>query len=58
MGINCTIKQFPMVHSHSSQPTNELEVRQMLFVTQARIWVNLERVIITANEIQCMLESF
>jgi len=45
-----TIKQLSMVHSHSSQSTYKLEVGQMLFVAQAGVWVNLERVIITANK--------
>lgn len=44
-----TIEQLSMIHSHPGQPTNKLEIREMLLVTQSRVRVNLKCVIITAE---------
>ena len=38
-----------MIYSHPGQPTNKLEIREMLLVTQSRVRVNLKGVIITAE---------
>ena len=44
-----TIEQLSMIYSHPGQPTNKLEIREMLLVTQSRVRVNLKCVIITAE---------
>ena len=38
-----------MIYSHPGQPTNKLEIREMLLVAQSRVRVNLKGVIITAE---------
>ena len=44
-----TIEQLSMIYSHPGQPTNKLEIREMLLVAQSRVRVNLKGVIITAE---------
>ena len=45
-----TIEQLSMIYSHPGQPTNKLEMGEMLLVTQSRVRVNLKGVIITAEK--------
>ena len=45
-----TIEQLSMIYSHPGQPTNKLEIGEMLLVTQSRVRVNLKGVIITAEK--------
>ena len=47
--ILLTIKQFSMENSHSCYPSNKFEIRQMFWVSKARLWVYLQGVIISEN---------
>jgi hypothetical protein len=35
-----------MINSHSSNPTNELEIIEVFFIAQPREWINLKGVVI------------
>lgn len=39
-----------MVNSHSSYSTYKLEIREMIFIAQSRVWVDLQSIIISEVE--------
>lgn len=43
-----TIQELPMIDSHPSHTANELEVWEMVFIAQPRIWIDLQSVVIPA----------
>lgn len=45
-----TINEFAMIHSHATHTAYKLEVRQVVFVGQARLRVDLQGVVITARQ--------
>lgn len=45
-----TIQKLAMVNSHSSYTTYKFEVREMIFIAQARIWIDLQRIVIPGEE--------
>lgn len=44
--VMLTIQQLAVINCHPSHTTDEFEVREVIFVTQARVWIYLEGVII------------
>lgn len=55
-----TIQKLAMINCHPSHTTDELKVREVIFVTQARVWIYLEGVIIPVktNHIYVILLLF
>lgn len=49
MESRLTIQQLAMVHSHASHTANEFEVGQVVLITQARVGVDLQCVVIPAQ---------
>lgn len=44
-----TIQQLAVIHSHASHPTDELEVWEVILITEARVWIDLKGVVISAD---------
>lgn len=44
-----TIQEFPVKHGHSCNPSNKLEVGEVVFVAQARVGIDLESVVISGE---------
>lgn len=47
-----TIEQFSMIHRHAGHTADELEVGEVVFVTQTRVRVNLQRVVVPGRQTQ------
>lgn len=44
-----TIQKLPVINGHSSHPANELKIRQVVLITQTRVGVDLQGVVVPAT---------